>query len=81
VILQKYILSNPEFLRNKVLKGLAVALGVFALLLSFFNIYLQAYFLAAVEAVLSITCWFIYRKTQDHSISSAQAMIQQSGSE
>ncbi len=73
--MQEYILSNPEFLRNKVLKGLAVALGVFALLLSFFNIYLQAYLLAAIEVILSITCWFIYRKIQNHSISLVHAMI------
>ena len=73
--LPNIILSNPEFLRNKVLKGLAVVLGVFALLLSFFNIILQNYPLAAVEVIMSITCWFVYRKTRDHSISAAQVMI------
>lgn len=75
VNLPNIILSNPEFLRNKVLKGLAVVLGVFGLLLSFFNLYLQNYFLAAVEVIFSTTCWFVYRKTQDYSISSAQVMI------
>lgn len=69
------ILSNPEFLRNKVLKGLAVALGIFALLLSFYNISLQNYPLAAVEVILTLTCWFVYRKIQDYSISSTQAML------
>ncbi|MDG4812881.1 GGDEF domain-containing protein [Hydrogenovibrio sp. 3SP14C1] len=73
--LPNVILSDPEFLKNKVLKGLDVVLGVFALLLSFFNIYLQNYPLAAVEVIMSMTCWFVYRKTQDHSISSTQAML------
>jgi diguanylate cyclase (GGDEF)-like protein len=73
--LQEPVLSNPAFLRNKVLKGLAVALGVFALLLSLFNVYLQNYFLAALEVVLTLTCWFTYSKTKHHSISAAQAMI------
>jgi len=75
--LPKTILSNPEFLRNKVLKGLAIALGVFALLLSFFNVYLQNYILAAVEVFLSITCWLVYRKVQKDSITLIQAMILQ----
>jgi len=73
--LQKTILSNPEFLRNKVLKGLAIVLGVFALLLSFFNVYLQNYFLAIIEVFLSITCWLVYRKVQQDSITLIQAMV------
>ena len=71
----KTILSNPEFLRNKVLKGLAIVLGVFALLLSFFNVYLQNYFLAIIEVFLSITCWLVYRKVQQDSITLIQAMV------
>jgi diguanylate cyclase (GGDEF)-like protein len=58
-----------------VLKGLAVALGIFALLLSFLNIYLQDYLLAAVEVLLSLSCWVIFRKIQKDSLSLAQAMI------
>jgi len=68
-------LTNPDFLRNNVLKGLAVVLGGFSLLLSIFNIYHQQYYLAAVEIILSLTCWFVYLKTKDHSINSAQVMI------
>jgi diguanylate cyclase len=73
--LKNIILSNPEFLRNEIIRGLAVVLGVLALLLSFFNIYLKNYFLTVVEIILSMVCWFVYRKAKDHSISSAQVMI------
>ena len=73
--MQEYVLSNPEFLRNKVLKGLALALGVFALLLAFFNIYLQNYTLAGVEILLSLSCWFVFRRIQDHYITYRQTLI------
>lgn len=73
--MQNEIISNPNYLRNKVLKGMAATIGLFCLLVIMVNIYLGAYFLAILEVLLAIVCFCVYKKSKADTISGWQSYL------
>lgn len=69
------IVLPPDHLKHKVLKGLAIAVGIMALSLSILNIYLEQYSLTAIEWVLTYLCWFVYRKIELNQLTYLQSLI------
>jgi len=69
------IISDPNYLRNKVLCGMALSVGIFCLFVITLNIYLQDYTLAFIELVLCLNCIFIYKQTKSHSINGWQLFL------
>lgn len=62
------IIYQPNYIRDKVLAGMAVVIGLFCLIVIAVNIQLEAYVLALIEVWLLLTCIFVYRKYQRNSL-------------
>ncbi|QCU89309.1 GGDEF domain-containing protein [Thiomicrorhabdus sediminis] len=66
---------DPDLLTNRVLRGLAIALTVLAIVLSALNIYLEQYSLAVFEWGLALACIFVYFQIERHKLTFLQSLI------
>jgi len=68
-VMDNDIIYQPNYIRDKILAGMAVVIGFFCLIVIAVNVQLEAYVLALIEVLLLLTCIFVYLKFKANSLS------------